>query len=206
MTRPLMFQPTLSAFVFWLIYAVWIWLELSFASDRTRLGASTLASADEGENRDRGSRRVVVICQLIGFVAGFSAAFDLPAAAIHSHHTGVFWSGIVLMVIGIVFRQMAIRTLGRYFTFTVRVREAQPVVDFGPYKWIRHPSYTGAMLTITGIGLALTNGASLAILLLSSMVGYGYRISVEERALRETLGEPYAAYMRRTWRLIPFVF
>jgi protein-S-isoprenylcysteine O-methyltransferase Ste14 len=141
----------------------------------------------------------------MGMIAGFSAASCAPAA-IHAHRAAIFWTGIALMIGGIVLRQTAIRTLGKYFTFTVRVRQEQPVVDFGPYRWIRHPSYTGALLTMAGVGLALTNWASLVLILLAGAVGYTYRISVEERALSETLGEPYAAYMRRTWRLIPFIF
>ena len=110
------------------------------------------------------------------------------------------------MLAGIVLRQWSIRTLGRYFTFTVRVREEQPVVDFGPYKWVRHPSYSGALLTMTGVGMALSNWASLALILLFAAIGFAYRIPVEERALSEALGEPYLVYMRRTRRLIPFVF
>jgi protein-S-isoprenylcysteine O-methyltransferase Ste14 len=71
---------------------------------------------------------------------------------------------------------------------------------------VRHPSYTGAIAAAAGVGLALGNGLSLALLLAAVVPGFAYRISVEERALCETLGEPYLAYRARTKRLIPFVW
>ena len=74
----------------------------------------------------------------------------------------------------------------------------------GPYRWVRHPSYTGSLLTIAGVLLCLVNVASLFALIIP-LAGYAYRIRVEEDALVRSLGEPYRAYMRRTRRLIPFV-
>jgi protein-S-isoprenylcysteine O-methyltransferase Ste14 len=80
------------------------------------------------------------------------------------------------------------------------------VVESGPYRLIRHPSYTGALLALFGIALALTNWASLAAIILGNAVGFGYRVMVEERALSCALGQSYSVYMRRTRRLIPFIF
>src|SRR5580704_14582736 len=75
-----------------------------------------------------------------------------------------------------------------------------------PYRYIRHPSYSGGLITLAGLGLALGNWAGLLTLLACTGAGYGYRIFVEEAALVAALGEPYREYMRRTRRLIPFVF
>jgi protein-S-isoprenylcysteine O-methyltransferase Ste14 len=61
-------------------------------------------------------------------------------------------------------------------------------------------------MTILGFGLALTNGLSLAIMLVLPGLAYAFRMRVEEAALREAFGEEYRDYMRRTKRLIPFIF
>jgi len=78
-------------------------------------------------------------------------------------------------------------------------------VETGPYRLVRHPSYSGAIVTMIGIGLAIQSLAGLLILLVLSGVAYAYRIRVEEEALQKDLGEQYSSYMRRTKRLIPFV-
>lgn len=56
-----------------------------------------------------------------------------------------------------------------------------------------------------GIGVALASWGSVAILILVSVAVYWYRIVVEERALLQTIGEPYAAFMRTRKRLVPFI-
>jgi protein-S-isoprenylcysteine O-methyltransferase Ste14 len=61
------------------------------------------------------------------------------------------------MAVGIAIRQWAVMVLGRYFTTNVRVHPGQTVVEEGPYRWVRHPSYTGMLITFVGIGLALWN-------------------------------------------------
>jgi protein-S-isoprenylcysteine O-methyltransferase Ste14 len=75
----------------------------------------------------------------------------------------------------------------------------------GPYRLIRHPSYTGLLILFLGYGLCLTNWLSLLVLMGCALIGLGYRINVEEHVLEARLGQPYHEYMRRTKRLIPFV-
>lgn len=82
----------------------------------------------------------------------------------------------------------------------------QQVVQHGPYKLIRHPSYTGALVVVIGLGLMIGNWVSLCALATCLFLGLLYRISVEERELRLHLGQPYEEYMQRTKRLIPFLF
>ncbi|HEY6903143.1 MAG TPA: isoprenylcysteine carboxylmethyltransferase family protein [Candidatus Acidoferrales bacterium] len=120
--------------------------------------------------------------------------------------TWVFFAGVTLMLAGIAFRFYAMKVLGRFFTYNVAVHAGQTVVEVGPYRYIRHPSYTGALITLIGVGLALGNWASLLAILACTGIAYAYRISVEESALIAALGEPYKQYMRRTRRLVPFLF
>jgi protein-S-isoprenylcysteine O-methyltransferase Ste14 len=82
----------------------------------------------------------------------------------------------------------------------------QPVVQRGPYRLIRHPAYSGTFLTMLGVGLAMTNWASLVALLLCVFLGHIYRVRIEEKTLVRMIGEPYIEYMRRTKRFIPWVY
>ena len=101
-------------------------------------------------------------------------------------------------------RWYAVWVLGASFTIDVATRPGQSVVESGPYRWIRHPSYTGGLLTLLGVLVSCCNVASLAALVFA-LGGYAYRIRIEEEALANDLGAPYRDYMRRTERLIPFV-
>jgi protein-S-isoprenylcysteine O-methyltransferase Ste14 len=142
----------------------------------------------------------------IGIAAGFSLSLLLPQAAIPWKRTAVFFIGICLMLAGTAFRWYSARVLGRYFTFDVAIQSGQILIEAGPYRYIRHPSYTGALVTLVGFGLALGNWAGLVAAVSCLGVAYVYRIPVEEAALTAALGEPYVQYMHRTWRLIPFLY
>jgi len=114
--------------------------------------------------------------------------------------------GAALVVAGTLFRNWAVRTLGRYFTRTVQVSDDQPVVERGPYRWLRHPSYTGGALAAGGVGVALGSVVTVVAILVPVAIAYAVRIPIEEQALVETLGDRYRDYMKRTWRLIPFLY
>jgi protein-S-isoprenylcysteine O-methyltransferase Ste14 len=182
--------------VFWALFYVWLGSEM-YLGWKLRPPAGSVAS-------DAGSKWLLVVSIWLGIAIGIGLAAALPGAAFTSGRRPLFYLGLALMVIGMAFRWYAIRVLGRSFTYTVATRPDQTVVQAGPYRWIRHPSYTGALLTILGVLICMTN--PLAFLgLIPPMAGYAYRIRIEERTLVQNLGEPYRAYMKRTKRLIPFV-
>lgn len=87
----------------------------------------------------------------------------------------------------------------------VSVQEEQPIIRKGPYRFIRHPSYTGTLLTLVGIGLAVQSWGAVLVLVLIFGIVYGYRIHIEEKALVAHMGEKYIAYRRETKMLIPFL-
>ncbi len=93
--------------------------------------------------------------------------------------------------------------MGRFFTLEVRVADGQSVIDSGPYRLLRHPSYTGALLSFLGIGLALGNWLSVAVLVVLPAAGFVRRIAVEEQALSAQLGESYRRYAATHRRLVP---
>jgi protein-S-isoprenylcysteine O-methyltransferase Ste14 len=197
--RPLPFSNELVYVVlFWTIFAFWLAME-GFASivKRTRVRRNT---------RDRGSLLLIILFFWLGILLCFSLSFLLPQMAILGNQKFIFLLGLVLMLAGIAFRWHAMSVLGRFFTVNVSIQEGHTLVETGPYRYIRHPSYTGALSTEVGIGLAFGNWASLLALLVCAGIAYAYRISIEEKALLAALGDPYRNYMRRTCRLIPFVF
>jgi protein-S-isoprenylcysteine O-methyltransferase len=183
--------------IFIVTYAVWLLFE--FVTGRKR------KSADPTKARDRGSFRFLLAMIWAGLALGFTFCFGLQQAAIPWMRTELFFVGIVLLWVGIGLRYYAMRVLGRYFTFQVDVHSGQTVIEAGPYRHIRHPSYTGALITVIGPGLVLGNWVSILALLACISVGYAYRIHVEETALVSALGQPYQEYMTRTARLVPFV-
>jgi protein-S-isoprenylcysteine O-methyltransferase Ste14 len=163
------------------------------------------ARHQEGSRVDGGSIVAVVAALAVGVLVAVWVAGAVPATAIPGGWAP-FAVGLVLMWLGIALRQWAVWTLGRFFTVVVRVTDEQTVVDRGPYAWVRHPSYTGLLLTLLGLGLALGNWLSVLALVVVPTIGLVVRIRVEERALLTALGEPYRAYAEHRRRLLPGVW
>jgi protein-S-isoprenylcysteine O-methyltransferase Ste14 len=156
-----------------------------------------------GSRSDRGSLMVVIASIAAGVVGAFLLASDVTGAAITPGRWAAFVIGLVLMWAGIAIRQWAIVLLGRFFTVDVRIQSGQTVVDRGPYRWVRHPSYSGMIVTFVGMGLALGNWLSLAVLVVVPTAGLIVRIHVEEQTLLEALGEPYRRFAADRRRLFP---
>jgi protein-S-isoprenylcysteine O-methyltransferase Ste14 len=163
------------------------------------------ATHREGSRVDRGSFVAVVAGIGGGALVAVWCASDVAHATIGGGWVP-FGCGIALMWVGIALRQWAVWTLGRFFTVVVRVADDQTVVESGPYRWVRHPSYTGALLTLVGLGAALGSWLSVLALLVLPTIGLVIRIRVEERALLAALGEPYRAYAEHRRRLLPGVW
>lgn len=197
--RPLPFSgPPIYLTIFWTTYILWIIPETIASRRKPPKSSSTL--------KDRHSYLLVMSMLWIGIAADFTLAFVFPQASMRSGRTALFFIGIGLMYAGMTLRLYSMMILGRYFTYQVAVHTDQLVIEKGPYRYIRHPSYTGGLITLVGLGLALGNWAGLLVLLVFMAVGYAYRISIEEAALATSIGEPYKAYMRRTYRLIPYIY
>jgi protein-S-isoprenylcysteine O-methyltransferase Ste14 len=152
---------------------------------------------------ERGSLLAVLGAIYAGVAGGFLVAEKVPAAAIANGRWLLFVVGMVLMCAGIAIRQWAVALLGDLFTIDVRVHPGQSVVERGPYRSVRHPSYTGLIMTFVGIGLALGNWAALIVLAVLPTAGLVVRIRFEERALLAGLGEPYRRFAASRPHLFP---
>ena len=128
-----------------------------------------------------------------------------PGAAIRGGAV-TFVVGVVLAWLGLLLRWWSFLALGPYFTLLLKTSADQTVVDRGPYRVLRHPSYSGLLLAVLGCALALGNWVGLMTSLLVVFAAVAYRIRIEERALTATLGDDYRAFATSRARLVPFVW
>ena len=115
-------------------------------------------------------------------------------------------ASVGVFALGAALRWWAVVHLGRFFTVDVTVAADHRVIDTGPYRVMRHPSYTGVLMQFAGWALSLGNVLALPVVVVPILLGLLYRIRVEEAALRGALGEEYSTYCRRTKRLVPGVY
>ena len=179
--------------LFWLLGGIWIVIE-------ALLGTwGILADAVESDSL---SAPLLVFACAIGVVLGFGfSAFGWLAIGVE----WLRWFGLVLMAGGLALRIYSVLWLGPMFTRFVQIIPGHRLVTDGPYRLVRHPSYTGALVALTGLGLALDSWLSLAVLVLLPGAAFLYRIRVEERALVEAFGEEYLRYRMAVKSLVPFL-
>jgi protein-S-isoprenylcysteine O-methyltransferase Ste14 len=158
-----------------------------------------------GTRTERWSLLVVVGAAIGGMLAGIELA-NRNLGSIGSARWPLFVIGLVLMTAGVAVRQWAILTLGRFFTVDVRVHPDQRVVERGPYRWVRHPSYSGLLIFLVGLGLALSDWLSVIVLATLPAAGLIIRIRSEERALLTGLGEKYRRYAATRRCLFPGIW
>jgi protein-S-isoprenylcysteine O-methyltransferase Ste14 len=175
--------------------AVWVVLEL-------RQSLTHRAEAVNAGWRNEVLFRLIVGAGAVvaGLLAGMAKSATIRPAAVAD------WIGLVLFWAGISLRLWSFQTLGRYFTITVQTSVDQPVISDGPYRLIRHPSYTALLLIIAAVGLLIGNWWSLACLTAAMASGLVVRIRVEERALIHDLGDGYRDYAATHKRLVPFIW
>ena len=117
-----------------------------------------------------------------------------------------FVVGAIVGWLGLLLRWWCFITLGRYFTTVLKTSASQPIVDRGPYRFLRHPSYTGLLLALVGGALMLGNWAGALASFAMVIAAIVYRIRIEERALIATLGDAYRQFSKTRARLMPFVW
>jgi protein-S-isoprenylcysteine O-methyltransferase len=156
----------------------------------------------EAKNQDKGSIFPFAFAMSVGMGGAFFVSFvRVPYLPIP-----VSIAGLAIGLAGVVLRVWSIRVLGRYFTRTVQVSNDQPVIDHGPYRLVRHPSYTALLLWVFGFGLALATIESMLLATLPMLGAILWRTRIEEAALLAEIGEPYRAYCKRTKRFIPWLY
>ncbi|GGG45080.1 hypothetical protein GCM10007332_03170 [Epilithonimonas arachidiradicis] len=118
----------------------------------------------------------------------------------------IIYLGLVVLFIGILTRFLIIKSLGKYFTVDVTIRQGHKIKKDGIYSVLRHPSYAASLLTFLGLGLFLNNWLALFIAFIPPFLAFLYRIKIEEKALTEQFGQDYLDYKKSTKKLIPYIY
>ena len=166
-------------------------------------GARMRARSSGDRTDDRGSLRLLSIVLPIAWWVGIAM---ISVQRVSFGNARIFGVGLILMAAGQLLRWWSIATLGRMFTVTVSIREDHRLIEQGPYRFVRHPSYAAILLVHLGAGLCFGNALTLAILVLPVAAALLYRMHVEEAVLVHELGPSYVDYMRRKRRLIPLLY
>ncbi len=178
------------AFVFSLLFIIMNLFELRIL----------LRNRNKGD--DKYSLRIVLFGIWVPLIVMILLSFT-EIGRINNYYVNYF--GLFILIIGFILRQYSIATLGKFFVPVVRKHEGQKIIKQGPYKLIRHPSYTGLFLELLGVSLIFANYISFLLVLLLFLPSIGYRIYVEEKFLVKNFKD-YREYMKETWKLIPLVY
>jgi len=161
----------------------------------------TRSKKSEAVSHDKNSVSVMWIVILLSITVGIIIAFSFPRFS-----EVKYFSGIVLILVGIAIRFIAIFSLKSYFNANVAIHHDHKLKTDGIYKQIRHPSYSGSLVTFLGMGLTLGNWISLLVIVLPVLCVFLYRIKIEEKVLLDNFKEEYHDYQKNTKKLIPYVY
>jgi protein-S-isoprenylcysteine O-methyltransferase len=162
-------------------------------------------SKSDSTSKDRHSLGLIWLVNLSAVALGIAAAYQLRQCALPWPKL-MLPLGCGLFVLGLALRWYSIIHLGRFFTTNVAIAKDHHLIDSGPYRFVRHPSYAGSLVAVLGFTLSLANWASLLIIFGPNCAVTLWRIHIEEEALLGALGGGYRGYMQRTKRLIPLIY
>ncbi len=155
----------------------------------------------KSKNEDKGSLWFIIL----GIFIPLIITIILSYTNIGQINTSISYFGLIIIISGFILRQYSIFILGKFFTPVVEKQKDHKIIQHGPYKYIRHPSYTGLILELSGFSLALSNILALIITLILFIPAINYRIKIEEQFLSKQFKE-YENYKKRTRKLIPFIY
>lgn len=183
--------------IFFLTYIVWILSEV-LLNRFVRSGKSDKQSSDK--NSELYLWITITIAVTLGVILSTSYAFPIFLKEKFK------FIGLIIIIVGIIIRFTAIRQLGRFFTVDVTIRKDHQLMQNGFYKYIRHPSYTGSLLSFLGFGLALNNWISIVVVFIPVLLTFIHRMNIEEKVLTGQFDKQYIDYINRTKRLIPYIY
>lgn len=158
-----------------------------------------------GVREDRENRWVIAVFFVVGLLDGYLPALTDRFNFWTIDHDTIRWLGVIAFAIGGSLRLWPVFALGRRFSGLVAIQPGHALVTTGIYRFIRHPSYLGLLLTAFGWGLAFRAGVGLllAAIMIPVLIA---RMNSEERLLESQFGEQYDDYRSCTSRLIPGIY
>lgn len=178
------------------VYTAWLASEILL--NRFLRGSNT-----DQQQKDKGSLSfmwIIIIASIV--VAGFIGhSTHLPIGG-----NAVRLAGLAVIILGMILRFAAVSQLGRLFTVMVTIREVHNIKKDGLYKYLRHPSYAGSLLSFIGYGLSMNNWLALIVVFVPVFLVFVYRMQIEEQVLMGQFGDEYVNYMKTTKRVIPWIY
>jgi len=108
-------------------------------------------------------------------------------------------------LIGLLLRYRGSKALGENFTRHVAVSTSMNLVSTGPYQYLRHPLYLGLFLITLAFPIFVGNWLALVMGLPLLLIGFSWRMKVEELALTK-INPQYAEWLKQRYRFIPFIY
>ncbi|HZC35739.1 MAG TPA: isoprenylcysteine carboxylmethyltransferase family protein [Chthoniobacterales bacterium] len=115
------------------------------------------------------------------------------------------YTGLILFLAGSIFRLAAAFALGRRFSGLVAIQPDHQLKTDGLYRYIRHPSYTGLLISLIGFVLIFRRVIGLVLKIFIFLLLLS-RMNDEEKFLEAHFGVEYQTYRQRTKRLVPFLY
>lgn len=186
-----------NGYIFYIIYFGWLLSEVL-------LNRLLRGSDSDKKQQDKGSLLLIWLIIIAsttgaGAITGYIKGTIYPSIFIN-------YAGLILIIVGIIIRFTAIAQLGRLFTVMVTIREGHLIKKDGLYKYLRHPSYAGSLLSFLGYGLSMNHWYSLVIAFVPVLIVFIYRMNVEEKVLLSQFNGEYEDYIKHTKRIIPFIY
>ena len=183
--------------IFLIISSVWVISEIMLIVFRR--------SKNNRRDYDKGS--IIWLNSIIYISIAFAVSLGLLGIGkIHTALSTISWVGLCFIIIGLIIRWAAILTLRKFFTTNVVIQSDHQIIKTGLYKFIRHPSYSGSIISFCGLGLVFSNWISLVVLVIPITIAFLKRIQIEEQALQSAFGEEYVNYCKISWKLIPWIY
>lgn len=158
-----------------------------------------------GRRDETGNNWIFPFMLVVGLAMGWLAPHDDRRGLRILGGDGLAYVGAAFLLAGTVLRLAAVRTLGSRHSVWVAVQADHRLVTTGLYRFVRHPSYVGALLAVFGWAVAFRSGSGL-LLAMGIVPPILSRIRAEERLLVAEFGDAYRAYQSRTWCLVPLVY
>lgn len=173
----------------WLTFAAtWVLLAMVFRRRFRRFAP----------RRAFGLRLVIVLALVIAFGRVGHVSFQVPRGGV----SGVAALGDVMCILGLGFAIWARVVLGANWGMPMTVHEDPQLVTSGPYRWVRHPIYTGLILMLAGTAIVYPHSAAAVAAITAYWCFCAWR---EERDMEGRFPDAYPEYRKRTKMLIPFV-
>jgi len=155
---------------------------------------------------EREDRVFVVLASLVFFSSLFVSIWEfVTVQGMVSRFSAFSVLGLILFVVGVGIRLIGKRALGKYYSYGLRVLPDHKLVTGGIYRYVRHPISLAVLVNGPGIPLIFSSlyGFIITLALIPLVL---YRIPIEEHMLIQRFGDEYRDYMKRTKKLIPFLY